>query len=36
MIPYRNMEKRPIEVEGIRIIPIRSVYEVLKELKSIE
>ena len=36
MIPYRNVEKRPIEVEGIRIIPIRSVYEVLKELKGIE
>ncbi len=36
MIPYRNVEKRPIDVAGIRIIPIRSVYEVLKELKSIE
>ncbi|MBR5125000.1 MAG: DNA repair protein RadA, partial [Clostridia bacterium] len=36
IVPFRNVEKRPIEVDGIRIIPIRSVYEVLKELKSME
>ena len=36
IVPYRNVEKRPIEVEGMRIIPVRSVYEVIKELKGIE
>ena len=36
IIPYRNVEKRPIEVEGMKIIPVRSVYEVIRELKSIE
>jgi hypothetical protein len=30
------VEKRPIEVEGITLIPVKSVYEVIKELKSIE
>ena len=34
VVPYRNVEKRPIEVEGIRIIPVKSVYEVIKELKG--
>jgi hypothetical protein len=28
------VEKRPIEVDGIKIIPVRSVYEVIKELKG--
>ena len=36
IVPYRNVEKRPIEVEGMSIIPVRSVYEVIKELKGIE
>ena len=36
IVPYRNVEKRPIEVEGMKIIPVRSVYEVIKELKGIE
>ena len=36
IIPFRNVEKRPIEVEGMKIIPVRSVYEVIKELKGIE
>ena len=35
IIPYRNVEKRPIEVEGMKIIPVRSVYEVIRELKEI-
>jgi DNA repair protein RadA/Sms len=35
ILPYRNVEKRPIEVEGITLIPVKSVYEVIKELKSI-
>ena len=34
IVPYRNVEKRPIQVEGMRIIPVRSVFEVIKELKS--
>ncbi|MBE6652478.1 MAG: DNA repair protein RadA [Ruminococcaceae bacterium] len=34
IVPYRNVEKRSIEVEGIRIIPVKSVYEVIKELKG--
>lgn len=35
IIPYRNVEKRPIEVEGMRIIPVKSLFEVIRELKSI-
>ncbi len=34
IVPYRNTEKRPLKVEGMKIIPVRSVYEVLKELKE--
>ncbi len=34
IVPYRNTEKRPLKVEGMRIIPVRGVYEVLKELKE--
>ena len=34
IVPYRNVEKRPIEVEGIKVIPIKSVYEVIRELKE--
>ncbi len=36
IVPYRNTEKRPIRIDGIKIIPVRGVYEVLKELKSPE
>ena len=36
IVPYRNVEKRPIEVEGMKIIPVRSIFEVIKELKGIE
>ncbi len=36
ILPYRNIEKRRIEVEGMRIIPVKSVFEVIKELKSID
>ena len=35
IVPWRNVEKRPIQVEGMTIIPVRSVYEVIKELKGI-
>ncbi len=34
IVPYRNVEKRPIKVEGMKIIPVRGVYEVLQELKN--
>ncbi len=34
IVPYRNTEKRPLKVEGMKIIPVRGVYEVLKELKE--
>lgn len=34
IVPFRNTEKRPLKVEGMRIIPVRGVYEVLKELKE--
>ncbi len=36
IVPFRNVEKRPLEVDGMTVIPARSVYEVIKELKSIE
>lgn len=29
IIPYRNVEKRKIEIKGIKIIPIKSIYEAL-------
>ena len=34
IVPYRNTEKRPLKVDGMKIIPVRGVYEVLKELKE--
>lgn len=34
IVPFRNTEKRPLNVEGMLIIPVRGVYEVLKELKE--
>ena len=36
IIPYRNVEKRPIKVDGIKLIPVKSVFEVLNELKNNE
>ena len=35
IVPYRNVEKRKIEVEGMTVIPVRSIFEVIKELKGI-
>ena len=29
VVPYRNLEKRKLDVDGIKIIPIRGIYEVL-------
>lgn len=34
IVPYRNMEKRKIQCDGIQIIPIKSIYEVLNMMKS--
>jgi DNA repair protein RadA/Sms len=34
IVPYRNMEKRKLECEGINIIPIRGIYEVLNMMKK--
>ena len=36
IVPYRNIEKRPLKLDGIKIIPVRSVYEVLQALKAPE
>ncbi|MBQ9132040.1 MAG: DNA repair protein RadA [Clostridia bacterium] len=36
VVPYRNVEKRPLECDGIRIIPVRGVYEVLNLMKNQE
>lgn len=36
VVPYRNVEQRPIVCEGIRIIPIRGIYEVLNLMKNQE
>jgi hypothetical protein len=29
------VEKRPIRIEGMTVIPVKSVYEVIKELKTL-
>ena len=34
VVPYRNIEKRRLEVEGIEIIPIRGIYEVLNMMRE--
>jgi len=34
VVPYRNVEKRPLECEGIKVIPVRGVYEVLNLMKN--
>ncbi len=34
IVPYRNTEKRPLTLEGMRVIPVKSVFEVIKELKE--
>ena len=36
VVPYRNVEKRPLEIENIRIVPIRGVYEALSLLRAKE
>jgi DNA repair protein RadA/Sms len=34
IVPFRNVEKRPMNIQGVKIIPVRSVYEVLNMLKA--
>ena len=34
IVPLRNVEKRKLEIEGIHIIPIRGIYEVLNMMKE--
>ncbi|MBQ7320678.1 MAG: DNA repair protein RadA [Clostridia bacterium] len=36
IVPLRNLEMRSLQIEGIEIVPIRGIYEALKELKSAE
>ncbi len=36
IVPYRNVQKRRIEVEGMTVIPVKSIFEVIKELKEIQ
>ncbi len=36
ILPYRNVEKRPITVDGMTIIPVKSVYEIVRELKAFD
>ncbi len=34
IVPYRNIEKRKLDVDGIEIIPIKSIYEALKVMRA--
>ena len=34
VVPLRNVEKRRLECDGIQIIPIRGIYEVLNMMKQ--
>ena len=36
IVPYRNVEKRPLECAGIKLLPIRGIYEVLNLMKEQE
>ncbi len=36
IVPYRNVEKRKIDIPGMTILPVRSIFEVIKELKNQE
>lgn len=36
IVPFRNIEKRPIVCEGIELIPIRTIYDTLKFLNTEE
>ncbi len=34
VVPYRNLEKRKLDIPGIKLIPIKTVYEALKVLRT--
>ncbi|MBQ7335901.1 MAG: DNA repair protein RadA, partial [Clostridia bacterium] len=34
ILPWRNVEKRKLEIPGINIIPIKGIYEVLNMMKK--
>ncbi len=34
LVPYRNLEKRTVQIQGIRIVPVRGLFEVLPFLKE--
>lgn len=36
IVPYQNFEKRPFSVDGLKIIPIKGIYETLNLLKEQE
>ncbi len=36
IVPYRHMQKRKIQCDGIQIIPIKGIYEVLNMMKNDE
>ena len=36
VVPYRNLEKRKLEIPGITLIPIKGIYETLRLLKEQE
>jgi DNA repair protein RadA/Sms len=36
IVPLRNMEMRNLQIDGIEIVPIRGIFEALKELKAAE
>ena len=36
VVPFRNVEKRPLEINGIRIVPVRGIYEALPLLREKE
>ena len=35
IVPFRNVEKRKIAVDGMKIIPVKGIFEVIKELKEL-
>ena len=36
LVPYRNLEKRNIQIPGIRIVPVRGLFEIIPFLKEKE
>lgn len=36
IVPFRNVEKRPLEIDGIRIVPVKGIYEALPLLRAKE